>query len=230
MTNILRPDEEANQAQIERSKRHDQSLKNGAKTALAIGSSAVGAGLTSRLLPFLNEYITPDLALKGISKISPKIGDFLKKGMSEGLNVQDGLNFLKDKLEPKQGAPQEAAKENRSVIEQYSDELHAFLDDLIKKGRQPLEAGALAQLNPKFKSIIAKMEKDHKTPFSSILQAIYGSAQQAAPQQGQSKGPLAQRLAEDNQTKLQPQQSQQGGQGQQALMAILQKIQQQRGQ
>jgi hypothetical protein len=222
MTNHLRPDEIATESRLRKSRERDENLKKGlnvigkgVKTAANIGLATAGATIASRVLPFLSEHIPVDLAIRGISKVSPKLGDFLKKGMSQGLDARKGMEYIRENIEPKgkQEALGKSKPNKRNVIEQYSDELHEFLDDLIKKGRSPLEAGALAQLNPKFKNIISKLEKDHKAPFSSILQAIYGQSRQ--PEQDQSKAAL--------------QGQQQPGQGQQALMAILQKINQMRG-
>lgn len=51
-----------------------------------------------KLIPFLDEYIPEDLALKGIAKVSPKIGSFLKKGLSKGLPLAGGLQFLRSQF------------------------------------------------------------------------------------------------------------------------------------
>ena len=168
----MRPSELAAEHQIEKNEKFDRNVNRGVKTAIGIGSAAIGA----RVLPFLNEFITPDIAIKGISKVSPQLGSLLKKGMDKGLDIKEGLNFLKNNF-----GNNEPPKENRSVIQQYSDELDTFIKNHIQQGRQPFEAGALAQLDPKFKKVISQIEKDHKTPFSAILESTYGSAQQ--PQQ-----------------------------------------------
>ena len=54
--------------------------------------------LTSRILPLLNEYIPEEMALRGISKISPKMGSFLQNGLAAGLPLSAGLNFIREKL------------------------------------------------------------------------------------------------------------------------------------
>lgn len=211
----MRPDEQANLADIERDEKFRKNLQRGAASAATLGTGLVASGLTSKILPFLNEYIPADLAVKGISKISPKLGDFLKRGQSMGLKVEEGLQYVKDQIIPK-GRPQES----RNVIEQYSPELHQFIVEQIRQGRSPLEAGALAQLESKgakgFKSIIDKITKDHKAPWSAILQSAYGD-QQAATQNPGSSAPF------------EPMNTGSPGNGQQALMAILQKLQQSRG-
>ena len=210
MTSYMRPDEEKTRSQIERSKAQDTTIKSGIKTAVGIGTSIAGAGMASRVAPFLNELIPTELALKGIRKISPKLGNFLDRGIEKGLDLKEGLQYIRDNLGSSKKAP-----DQRSIIEQYSPSLFGVLKNLIQTGRSPLEAGALVQLDKIFKKDIEDMEKDHKVPFSSIIEATFGSAQQ--PQSVQGGQPQAQG------------QQQAGGQGQQALMAILQKIQQQRG-
>lgn len=215
MSSFLRPDEMASDSQIRRNIEHNQSAKKGVKTAAGIASSVAGlglaskgVGLASKLAPFLNDLIPMDLAIKGINKFSPEIGNILKKGQSMGLDLKEGLNFIKGKLEPQQTQ----STNNKNIISQYSDELNAFLENHINQGRAPLEAGALAQLDPKFKKVIKKMEEDHKTNFSSILQSTYG--QQAQPQQSapQAQQPMQQQM---------PQQTQQpGGLNPQLLQAM----------
>jgi hypothetical protein len=229
--NTMRPSERASEEIVKRNERFNENVKSGAKTAASAALAATGA----RILPFLSEHIPVDLAIKGISKISPKIGDFIKKGMEKGLDIKDGFQFLKDQIQPKEEKEsekqREQPKENRNIIQQYSPELHEFLQGQIQQGRSPIEAGSLAQLgtgSEKFKKIIAQMEKDHKAPFSAILQMAYGGGEQTQGQPQQQTQPGQQQQTQPGQQQ-QTQQGQQPGQGQQALMAILQKIQQKRG-
>jgi hypothetical protein len=207
---VLRSDEEANQAEIERDKRLRGNIAKGVKAAASIGAASVGGPLASKIMPFLNQYIPSSLAVKGISKVSPKLGSFLKKGQEMGLDIEEGLNFIKNEMSGEKA--KENAKENRNIIEQYSPELHQFIDQEIKKGRKPIEAGAIAQNDKRFKNVIGKLMKDHKTPWSNILESVYGSSEMAQQPQNTSSEV----------------QQQQPGQGQAALMAILQKIQQTR--
>ncbi len=194
MTSHLRPDEAAANAQIEKAGTRDRYVKGALKTGAAIGMGA----LSSRIAPFLSSYVPMDLAIKGISKISPELGKFLSRGLSMGLDAQEGLNFIKENMGPKEEKKQEsAAKENRNIIEQYSPELHQFIDQEIKSGRPAMHAGALAQNDRRFSNVIKKMVKDHKTPWSNILQSVYGqqgqpqgqaaSAEQQAPNQSQQQ-------------------------------------------
>jgi hypothetical protein len=214
MTNYLRPDEMAAESEIERAKQRDFNLKRGVKTAVGLGTAAIGGlGLSSKVLPFLNKYITPELAMKGINKVAPKIGQFLETGIKQGLNLQDGLNFIKDNM---QGQSQiEHAKEQRNIIEQYSPELHQFMTQEIQKGRSPIEAAALAQNNKKFADVIKKLSKTHKANWSAIVESIYGGGQMA------QQPPQAQPI---QQQPTQPQGQQQGPSGDDALLAAIDKI------
>jgi hypothetical protein len=226
MTSFLRPDERAAESEIERSTNLSNTITKGVGALAGIGTAAVGAKISSKILPFLNQYIPTDLAVKGISKLSPKLGEFLKQGQSMGLDVKEGLNFIKDKMK----SSEEPAKENRNIIQQYSDELYSFLDQNIKSGKKIIESVAAADMDPKFKKIVNKIEQDHKTPFTKIAQSIFkeNQASQMNPssQQQNPQGAINQLL---QQSQGMQQQNPQTGQGQAALMAILQKIQQQRG-
>lgn len=207
--NTLRPDEIASHSRIEKTKQEDRNLKTGAKTLAGI----TGAGLGSRIAPFLSELIPIDLAIKGINKISPKLGEALNEGMKKGLNIKDGLNFVRENLMG-QSEKKEPPKENRNIIEQYSPELFQFLNGEIQNGRAPLEAGALAQSLGKFSKEIKSLEKDHRSPFSAILQTVFGEGEgmqaRQAPQQPQQGQP----------------QPQGQGAGSQALMAAIEKLRQ----
>jgi len=82
----------------ESARRSDSRVKSGVGTAAALGGAAFGTGIASRVLPFLSSYIPADLAMKGINKVAPQLGKYLKKGMEQGLNLQDGLDFIKSNL------------------------------------------------------------------------------------------------------------------------------------
>lgn len=220
---IKRPDEVAVDSEIERDQQFRNNLIKGAGTAASLGAGAIATGTAARVLPWLSQYIPTDLAMKGLRKVSPKIADFLKRGQSAGLDIKEGLQYVKDSIskeqEKKPSEREKKPKIDRNIIEQYSPELHQFIMSEIKNGRSPLEAGAIAALDRKgsnFKSIISKLTKDHKSPWSAILETVYGG------QQGPQNSSSAQQQ--------QPNQSSQSGPGQQALMDILAKINQKLGQ
>lgn len=243
--NYLRPDEREAQSNIERSKKTDSRLKTGAKVALDVGLAATGASvapkafgaLSSRVLPFLSEYIPVDLALKGINKVSPELGKLLDSGMKKGLDVKEGFDFIRSQLQDFQGEVdnlgKEPAKQNRSIIEQYSPNIHKYIEGLIKQGNTPSQAALKSQkfLDKKELDIIKKIEKDHKSDWTSIVESIFGggqASQQTNPSilQDPNSMPQGQPSPEmQAQTTQQPQQ----GQGQQALMQMLQQINQRMG-
>jgi hypothetical protein len=185
MDSTLRPDERAAQAQIRRA----QNVKN----TVTGGITAVGgAALAGKVIPFLSEYIPANLAIKGISKVAPKIGEFLSKGQSYGLTAESGLDYLRGEVGKLEQSAQEPAKKSKNIIEQESPELYSFLDQEIRKGRKPIEAGALAQNDKRFSEIIKKLMKAHKTPWSNIIESIYGAGDTALPSQQPAQQPTPQ--------------------------------------
>lgn len=194
MTNVLRPDEMARESEIKKAQGRTNAVRSGLKTVASLG----GAGIAAKILPFLSQYVPSDLALKGINKVAPVVGNFLKSGMSKGLTLQSGLSFLSENLSNEK--EKESIKEDRNIIEQYSPELHQFMTESIGSGEDPIRAAASAIFDKKknFESIIKKMEKDHNTPWSSIVESVYG-------QQGVKKTP--------NQPEQGQQQPNQSGQG-----------------
>lgn len=196
----------------EATKKQGEAPLKAIKTAGSLALGTAGGGLAlSKVMPFLSKYIPQDLATKALSKIDPRFGKFIKNALGSGFKYDEVKQFIEEKAI--EGKDQEPAKQNRNIIQQYSPELHEFIDQEIKSGRSPIEAGAIAQNDKRFINVIKKLSKEHKTSWSNILQSIYGGiGQSQSPQQSQPSQP-----------------SQQPGQGQQALMSILQKIQQSRG-
>jgi len=182
----MRPDEMAAAAEIERDKNFRGKLRSGAGAISSVVTPGFGIGIGSKIAPFLSEYIPTDLALKGINKVAPKVGQFLERGMKSGLDVKEGLNFIKEKFVPESGN----AKDNRNIIEQYDPELHTYITQKMKKGKTHLEAGRKALGHGRFKKAIDKLSKEHKTPWTAILESVYGKQmapkEEHQPQQQQS--------------------------------------------
>lgn len=195
----MRPDELANQALIERDMAKRKNIMRGASTLGGLAVTGLGggkalAGLASNVAPFLSQYLTPDIAMKGLKKVAPQLGEFLERGVKAGLNVEDGLNYIKESLQPKE----EAEIGQKNIIEQYSPDLFQFIQSKISEGMTPLQAAALAQMPGKssFANVIKKIEKDHKTPWSNIVQTVFGNESNAAqPQPAQQQAPDTQGLA-----------------------------------
>ncbi len=166
------------ESEIRKSMGRTNELRSGLETVSSLGTTALAGKAASKILPFLSQYIPEDLAFKGINKVMPKLGKFLQNGMKQGLSLKSGLDFLGQEMKGQE--EKEQAKDNRNVIQQYSDQLFQFLEQQINQGRSPIEAGALAQLDAKFKKPISQMEKDHKTNWSNILQSVFGGQQQTS--------------------------------------------------
>ncbi len=199
-------------------------LKYAGAAALGTAGSVAARSVISRMVPLLSSFIPQSFAKKALSKIDPRLGKFIDKAEDEGFDFNEVKNFFTSKIEKTE--QQKNAQSNRNIIEQYSPELHQFILGEIQEGRSPLEAGALATLNRKgsqnFKSVIDKLTKEHKAPWSAILETVYGG------QQGAQTSPDMQQQMQQQQQ--QPSQGSQGGPGQQALMDILGKINQRLGQ
>lgn len=199
----MRSDESVMQGEVKRAQERSQTMRQGVNIAKNIGGAAIGAGtalaggkLLSKIAPFLSEYIPIDLAFKGISKVNPKLGAFLENGMKQGLDLQEGLNYIKDKFQGKEEQKenqepeekQEPAKQKGNIIEQYSPELFSFLKEKIAGGMTPQKAAGEALGSKKakeFNAAIDKMVGDHQTTFSEILESIFGTGQTAQPQKSQ---------------------------------------------
>jgi len=213
---MMRPDEQANAAAVQRDQRMRQNVSKGVGAGVGLASTALGA----RALPFLSEYIPTDLAMKGLQKVAPKVADFLRKGQSAGLDIKQGMDFIKSKLspaeEPAQESEQEAkgAEDSRNLIEKSAPELHQFIVDKMKKGESFRRAGALARLEgggKTFSKAIEKLMKDHKASWEDMIEAIYGGAQSAsgsAPAAQQQEPQPAQPQAPQQMQQAQPQQQQ----------------------
>lgn len=221
------------ESEIRKSNNRTNEIRSGLETASSFAPAALGTKVISKVLPFLSQYIPEDLAYKGINKVWPELGNFLKNGVSKGLSLKSGLDFIKNEFD-KETIKKEEPKQSGNIIKQYSPELHQFLDDEIRKGRGVLEAGADAARNKGFKNIISMITKDHKSPWSAILKTVYGEGltkQQGVKQFNEHKKNNS--LIDEEMQRFENgygnNQQQQQGQGSAALMAILQKLQQSRG-
>lgn len=202
---MMRPDEQANQAEIIRDQRMRNTVGKGIGTAVGAAGLA-GSGIASRVVPLLSEYVPIDLAMKGLRKISPPIADFLERGQKAGLNIKEGMEYVKNNLTPKE----EAQQDKRNLVEMHSPELHQFITQHIKSGKSHKQAGALAKLPRKegdFNKVIDKLMKEHNATWEDILESVYGGQQgsqqpqptmQAQAQQQsqpQQQGPINSKLS-----------------------------------
>lgn len=158
------------------------------EAAAAIGGAGLKTAISGKIMSMLNKYVPTDLAIKGLNKIDPRLGKFLSMGQKMGYSENELRGFIENKI--KENPSQEPAKQKRNIIEQYSPELNLAIKEEIKKGKSPFEATNIVVFhNKQFEPIIKKIMKDHKTPWSAILQSVYGSEIQ--PQQNQQQTGLA---------------------------------------
>lgn len=211
--NTLRPDELSALHRIEKEKKSDSLIKKGAETFLTAGTAALGFGLGSKILPFLNEFIPADLALKGINKVAPKIGQFLQKGQKMGLDIKEGLQFLKDNLEGEKS--QERQQEN-PVIKQakdfetnYPDIVQALIG-YINKGQSPQAAAAIIKTATPFVQKVKKIEKETGKNFIDFILELMGGQQNGQIPQQSAQGMQPQTQGIPNQAMQQIQGNQQG--------------------
>jgi hypothetical protein len=218
---MMQPWQEANEEIVGQGDRAANFAKNAAYTGLSAASAFAGGGLISRVLPFLNKYIPENLVRKGLQKASPGLGKFVDTALGNGKSIDEVKEFIKQKIDSsEQPESKSPAKSKRNIIEQYDPELHTYLEGKIKKGKNPLVAGAQAMTHDRFSKVIKKIMKDHKAPWSDIVSSIYGTGETV---QGQSE------QAQPQQAQPQPgQQMQQGGQSQGStrLMEALNRAQQ----
>jgi hypothetical protein len=170
----LRPDEIAALQRIEKSKREDESLNKGLNLAGKLGTAAIGIGAASKIFPFLNDFIPVDLAVKGISKISPELGKFLKKGQSMGLDLKQGLDFLKNKL-----SPQQTQSNPIQEFETNYPDLAQALSGYINQGQTPQAAAAILKTSSAFGKKIKDLEKNIGKNFVDYVLELFGSPQQS---------------------------------------------------
>jgi hypothetical protein len=223
--NSLRPDETAALSEIERSSDRDRKVKGSLGAIAGTGLAGASAALGSRIAPFLSELIPSDLAIKGISKIAPSIGNFLKKGQSMGLDIGEGLQFVRDSIGGKE-SPKEP-EEEEDIILRFSPKLSEFVRKAVQNGSPISEVESLARSpGQKFNKTIAYLEKSLGMTFYDVIRSIYGGKKKDS---GKVQQPASQMQATQQQPPVSQQPAGQPGQGQAALMAILQKLQQARG-
>src|SRR5271157_1285197 len=150
------------------------------KYAATLGAGTLGgSSLLNRVLPLLSAHIPEEIAKKGLAKVDPHLGKFIESASSLGHDFYEIRDFIRAKAAEEQEQEPQGKKgaQGGNVVKQYSPELHNFITQEMKKGRSPLEAGALASQKDNFKQVIKKIIKDHKTSFADLIEMIYGGTQ-----------------------------------------------------
>ncbi|HEY3526807.1 MAG TPA: hypothetical protein VGK47_11455 [Nitrososphaeraceae archaeon] len=201
-----------------------------------VGSGAIGAATTlagggiaskvlQKALPFLSSFISPEEAMKGLSKLDPRLKDFIGTAMENGKPFEEVKDFISNKID--QAIPKQSDKRER-LDKTYGNFFQGVVKKLIDQGLSPAQAAVRVKSSTSSnKAFIKSMEEGYGMDLVDIIDSIFGSNSQALPEVP------AQQTAPESQAALQsqaPMQQQQApGQGQQALMGILQKIAQARG-
>lgn len=207
-------------------------LKNAGLGVLAGGAATIGAKATSKLVPaigaMINRYVPDKVMEAGLNKIDPRFGTMISSALNSGYSLDEIREFLGQKLD--ESKEQEPAKQEKNLIERYSPELHSFMLDQIKQGRNAYQAGAIASKEKKFADVIKKLQEENKLSWADIIDQIYGEAlpkgkpnmmQQESERFEQQYG---QQQAPQMQAGQQPAQQGQPSPAVQALGAILTKI------
>lgn len=196
------------------SEEHNRQALRPVEAAASVAGIGLKGAIGGRVMSMLNKYVPSSLMAKGLNKIDPRLGKLMYLGQESGHSTEDIAQFITGKMRTFE--PKEVPKQEKNIIEQESPELHSFLDQEIRGGRKPIEAAALAQNDKRFSDVVKKLMQKHKTPWSKIIESIYGIGDTALPS-GQQAQPQ------------QPQQGAQPGPGSQKLMDIMTQINQKLG-
>lgn len=213
----MQPYQSASEEVVRQQELPGKALGSIAKTAIGL---AGGGAILNRVMPFLNKYIDPDLAVKGLNKIDPRFGKFVSGALGQGMSIEDIGSFIKEKATGEKS--QEESKkpqQQQNLIEEHAPEVYEILKDRIGQGLKPLAAAYQIAKEGKFSKQIADLQKKAGTGFGALVTSIFGGEENQQVQSQQSKMPQAQEQPQDQ---SQQQQASQQGQGTQNLMAALQ--------
>ncbi len=232
----LRPDEKAALRHIETAKQGESFIKKGIGLALPAAAGIAGA---SRIMPFLNSIIPQSIALKGLKKVAPKIGQFIDKTMENGFSADNVLGFLRDqfsskeeKISPKteenpQNQPENKNQESAQDFENNYPMLAKALMETIQQGKNPQEAAKILKSSTALGSQVRDLEKQKGKKFEDYVIEMLGNAQKSMGQQGQQQAQPehmqqpAQQPQQQSQPAQQPQPQQaQGGVDPQLLQLV----------
>ncbi len=126
-----------------------EEIRRQSEMPIKFAKRAAGTGLAlAGVVPFLSPHIPESLAIKGLNKISPRIGKFIDKSVKGGYGFDKIRDFLSDKIK---------TEEESFSIRKNHPELAQEIEAQIKRGMNPLQAGA---------TILASTGKNQKTAHS----------------------------------------------------------------
>ena len=102
--------------------------------------------MITRILPLLNKLLPKNLAVKGLSKIDPRIGKFIANATSAGYAADEALDYLRNQFEPNENQnlrPDQIASQKRL---NQSDELKGLAGTALKTGLGVAGIGAIPQV------------------------------------------------------------------------------------
>jgi hypothetical protein len=176
------------QAGDEIQRQRQQPGKNLRNAGLLLAGTAIGGSGVSRIVPFLSRLIPKDLAIKGLEKVSPRLGKFIGGAIQGGASEDEVLDFVREKMEPKQ---EENAENGSNILGQYSPDLQAYIEEQIQSGKSPDHAAAYAMNVPELSEIVKEIEKKKNKRFTAIVRELYegkavgGQSDMQNPQQEQ---------------------------------------------
>lgn len=124
----MRSEERASQQEIESSKQGGRLLSSAASWALPYAKVAAGSAVLSRISPFLNDLIPSELAMKGLSKIDPRLGKFFKGILSSGHTADEGLQYLRKELTPESTKNQPVKMQSPKDINVANESMNQGVD------------------------------------------------------------------------------------------------------
>jgi len=185
-----------------------------------------------RAASLLSYYVPANLAVKGLSSLNPTIGKFSKLATEAGYSQEDVKSHLAEKMEQSKEPAKSLFNQMlgganpSSFPKQVQDQIQfiGMIADKFEGEGKTMESPEVKNLSKKLKNILKGK------PGVAVEEiARFQGGQQGQPMGQPMQGMQPQQQAMQGQMGQAQGQQQGMGPGQQALMAILQKIQAQRG-
>lgn len=187
----MQPYQEASQEIRRQGENPLKALKTLGSVAGTAATFGAGAAIAKRVLPFLSPYISEELAIKGLSKIDPRFGNFINIAKSNGKPFEEIKDFIKQKAmgEEEQEQPSKKAEvEDENIIQQYSPKLFELVNKTLQSGRTIEEVEGIARSpENKFDKTIKNMEKSLGMTFYDIVRSVFGGPKREQKQEAQQQ-------------------------------------------
>lgn len=227
----MQPYQAASEELIGRGERPRKALKQLGQLGISV---AAGSSVINRVLPLLSKYIPPEIAEKGLNKINPNFGKFIKRSLMNGNNFEQVRDFIKNKVQPKEQLPEMATNDEEAGFEQPKQQKKSLAqglqEDLDKQyGKQPNQQNIIQQYSPELFQLLKSQVQAGSSPVKAATEAAQSGkfAQVIKQMQNDHKigfGQIVQSIFGNEQAQPQQQGQQQPGKGQQALMQSMQQL------